>query len=94
MLESLQYLNHPLREAHARAVRPARRSSCCGDSADRRHLLPDALDGAHAVGPSLAEAAATVRDFLAQELQYPQRLRWTILSAADELFRAAALSAR
>ena len=36
-------------------------------------------------------AAATVRDFLAEELQYPERLRWTILSAADDLFRAAAL---
>ena len=35
------------------------------------------------------EVAATVRDFLAKELQYPQRLRWTILSAADELFRVA-----
>ena len=34
-------------------------------------------------------AAATVRDFLARELQYPQRLRWTVLSSADELFRAA-----
>ncbi len=33
------------------------------------------------------EAAATVQDFLASELQYPQRLRWTILSSADELFR-------
>ena len=28
------------------------------------------------------------------ELQYPERLRWTILSEADPLFRAAALSGR
>jgi hypothetical protein len=34
------------------------------------------------------EVAATVRAFLASEPQYPQRLRWTILSTADELFRA------
>jgi aminopeptidase N len=33
------------------------------------------------------EAAAAVQDFLATELQYPQRLRWTVLSAADDLFR-------
>jgi hypothetical protein len=30
-----------------------------------------------------------VRRFLATNPQYPERLRWTILSAADELFRAA-----
>jgi hypothetical protein len=35
-----------------------------------------------------------VHDFLAKELQYPQRLRWTVLSSAVDLFRAAALSAR
>jgi len=28
-----------------------------------------------------------VQDFLGRELQYPQRLRWTILSAADDLLR-------
>jgi aminopeptidase N len=33
------------------------------------------------------EAAKTVRDFLASQPQYPQRLQWTILTAADELFR-------
>jgi hypothetical protein len=38
-------------------------------------------------------AAATVQDFLAKELQYPERLRWTILGASDELFRTAARSA-
>ena len=35
------------------------------------------------------EVAKTVRDFLASQPDYPQRLRWTILSAADELFRVA-----
>jgi hypothetical protein len=28
-----------------------------------------------------------VQDFLARELDYPQRLRWTILTAADDLLR-------
>jgi hypothetical protein len=31
--------------------------------------------------------ARTVREFLAGEPQYPQRLTWTILTSADELFR-------
>ena len=33
------------------------------------------------------EAAGIVRGFLAGNPEYPQRLRWTILTAADELFR-------
>ena len=35
------------------------------------------------------EVAGIVREFLAENPQYPQRLRWTILTAADELFRVA-----
>jgi sterol desaturase/sphingolipid hydroxylase (fatty acid hydroxylase superfamily) len=31
----------------------------------------------------------TVREFLASHQQYPQRLTWTILTSADELFRVA-----
>jgi len=34
-------------------------------------------------------AADIVRQFVASQPEYPQRLRWTILSAADELLRAA-----
>jgi hypothetical protein len=30
-----------------------------------------------------------VREFLAANPQYPQRLTWTILRSADELFRVA-----
>ena len=69
VLESLQYLNHPLREAHAqRFVRPAL-DSAARDSADRRHLLSDALDGFDArQGISSPEAAETVREFLAEQL--------------------------
>jgi hypothetical protein len=33
--------------------------------------------------------AATVRSFLESEKDYPERLRWTILGSADELFRIA-----
>jgi len=35
------------------------------------------------------EIAATVRGFLETQQDLPQRLRWTVLSSADELFRAA-----
>jgi hypothetical protein len=35
------------------------------------------------------EAATIVREFLKGNPQYPQRLTWTILTSADELFRVA-----
>jgi hypothetical protein len=34
-----------------------------------------------------------VRGFLARNSAYPTRLRWTVLSAADELFRSAGMQA-
>ena len=91
-LESLQYLNHPLREVHARVfVRPAlgllREIQQTGDI-----FFPTRWTESTLGGHNSPEVAATVRDFLAQELQYPQRLRWTILTAADELFRVAGTS--
>jgi aminopeptidase N len=87
VLESLQYLNHPLREAHARRfVRPAR------DLLREIRLTGDIFFPTRWMDSTLAghrspEVAGIIRDFLAGELQYPQRLRWTILTAADELFR-------
>jgi aminopeptidase N len=39
-------------------------------------------------GHNTPSAAAIVRDFLAQQKDYPIRLRRIILQAADELFRA------
>jgi aminopeptidase N len=87
--ESLAYLNHPLREAHARKfVRPSlellRQIQRTGDIFFPTRWMEAALGGHRS-----REVAATVQDFLAKELQYPQRLRWTILSAADDLFRVA-----
>lgn len=89
VLESMAYLNHPLREAHARRfVRPSlellREIQRTGDI-----FFPTRWMDATLAGHRSPEVAAAVRDFLAKELQYPQRLRWTILSAADELFRVA-----
>ena len=87
VLESLQYLNHPLREVHARRfVGPAldllREIQQTGDI-----FFPARWMDATLWGHRSPEAAATVRAFLAKHPQYPQRLRWTILSSADELFR-------
>jgi len=89
VLESLQYLNHPLREAHARQfVRPAldllRDVQQTGDIFFPTRWMESTLAGHRS-----PEVAKTVRDFLASQPQYPQRLQWTILTAADELFRVA-----
>ena len=86
--ESLHYLNHPLREEEAlRFMVPS------------LELLPeiqrtgdiffpqrwtDAVLGGHR-SPAAAQA---VRDFLKQHADLSERLRWTILSSADDLFRA------
>jgi aminopeptidase N len=87
VLESLQYLNHPLREGHARRfVLPAlgllREIQQTGDIFFPTRWMESTLSG-----HSSLEVANTVRDFLAEELDYPQRLRWTILTAADHLLR-------
>jgi aminopeptidase N len=87
VLESLAYLNHPLRETHARRfVGPSldllREIQRTGDI-----FFPTRWTEAALGGHRSPEAASAVRDFLGRELQYPQRLRWTILSAADELLR-------
>jgi aminopeptidase N len=87
VLESVQYLNHPLREAHARQfVRPALdfllEIRQTGDI-----FFPARWMDATLSGHRSPEVAAEVRAFLESHPDYPQRLRWTILTAADELFR-------
>jgi aminopeptidase N len=92
--ESLAYLNHPLREQDSeRFVRPGLELLAeiqrTGDI-----FFPTNWTSSILWGHRSPRAAAIVRDFLAGELQFPERLRWTVLSAADDLFRAAALPAR
>jgi aminopeptidase N len=97
VLESLVYLNHPLREPHARRfVRPAlemlREIQRTGDIFFPTRWMDSTLWGHRS-----ADMAATVRQFLmteGAEGRYPQRLRWTILSTADELFRVASAGDR
>jgi aminopeptidase N len=89
VLEAQQYLNHPLREAHARTfIRPSldllREIQRTGDIFFPKRWI-DATLGGHRSG----EAVTMVSDFLARELQYPLRLRWTVLTALDEVSRAA-----
>ena len=92
VLESLQYLNHPLRAEHARQfVRPAldllREIQQTGDI-----FFPTRWTESTLWGHQSPEVANIVKDFLASQPQYPQRLRWVVLTAADELFRTAAAS--
>jgi len=93
VLESLLYLNHPLRQEHARRfVRPAldllREIQQTGDIFFPSRWMESTLGGHRS-----PEVAGIVREFLAENPQYPQRLRWTILTAADELFRVAGAEA-
>ncbi len=88
VVESMAYLNHPLRDDHGRRfLRPSlellREIQRTGDIFFSTRWLEAAVSGHRS-----REAAVTVQDFLARELQYPQRLRWTILSASDELLRS------
>jgi aminopeptidase N len=87
--DSMQYLNHPLRAAHGqRFVAPAlemlREIQRTGDIFFPTRWMERTLWGHRS--PAVA---ATVRGFLARQKDYPLRLRWTVLSTADELFRAA-----
>jgi aminopeptidase N len=88
VLEAMAYLSHPLRAGHAqRFVRPAlelvHEIQRTGDIFFPARWMDAALSGHRS-----PEVAAMIWDFLASHPQYPQRLRWTILSAADDLLRA------
>ena len=90
VLEAMRYLNHPLREAHARRfVRPALELlpeiQRTGDIFFPKRWL-DATLGGH----RSPEAAAAAREYLSRHPELPERLRWVVLSAADDLFRTAA----
>ena len=93
VLASLQYLNHPLRAAHAvkfvpRALEMLREIQQTGDI-----FFPTRWTESSLWGHQSPEVAAMVRAFLARNSTYPTRLRWTVLSAADDLFRSAAMQA-
>jgi aminopeptidase N len=87
VLESLRLLNHPLREAQARQfVAPALELlpeiQRTGDIFFPKRWMDSTLSGHRS-----KEAASAVREYLAKHPELPQRLRWVVLSAADDLLR-------
>jgi len=85
--ESLHYLNHPLREEHAlRFLAPSLELlpeiQRTGDI-----FFPQRWMDATLAGHRSPEAAKVVLDFLARHPELPERLRWTVLSSADDLLR-------
>jgi aminopeptidase N len=89
VLEGLRYLNHPLRGAGSeKYVRPGlellREIQRTGDIFFPRNWMDVLLASRNS-----RSVADTVRAFLAEQQDYPIRLRRTILRSADELFRAA-----
>ncbi len=92
VLDAMRYLNHPLRAAVSKKyIRPAldlvREIQRTGDIFFPKRWADAALSGYQSV-----QTAADVRDVIDHlPADYPQRLRWVLLSSADPLFRAARL---
>jgi aminopeptidase N len=89
VLEGLRYLNHPLRAPQSeRYLRPALdllgEIQRTGDIFFPTNWMNATLDG-----HNTRAAADGVRAFLAEQKDYPIRLRRIVLQAADDLFRAA-----
>jgi len=89
--EGLAYLNHPLRRPQSeKYLRPAlellREVQRTGDI-----FFPTNWTYATLGGHNSQSAAETVKGFLAEQKDYPIRLRRVILQSADELFRAEAM---
>ena len=88
VLDALRYLNHPLREEHARrfvtpslAMLPEIRRT--GDI-----FFPKRWADASLASHKSPQAAAAVRGYLTKESSLPQRLRWFVEASADPLLRA------
>jgi aminopeptidase N len=90
VLDAVRYLHHPLRAAQSKKhVRPALalvpEIQRTGDIFFPKRWADATLGGYQSV-----QTAAEVRAFIdALPADYPVRLRWVLLSAADPLFRAA-----
>jgi aminopeptidase N len=93
VLEGLRYLHHPLRAASAEkyigpGLQMLQEIQRTGDI-----FLPKRWMDVTLGGHQSPSAAAIVRDFLDRlPADYPDRLRRIILSSADDLFRAAAIT--
>ncbi len=88
VLEGLRYLHHPIRaQSSEKHIRPALdllvEIQRTGDI-----FFPTRWMNAALSGHNTPSAAKTVQDFLAEQANYPIRLRRIILQASDRLFRA------
>jgi aminopeptidase N len=89
VLEGLRYLHHPLRAATSKKFVPealalVREIQETGDI-----FFPKRWADATLAGYQSPQTAAQVREFIAAlPPDYPPRLKWVLLSAADPLFRA------
>jgi aminopeptidase N len=92
VLDAARYLNHPLRAAVSKkyidsALDLVREIQRTGDIFFPKRWADASLSGYQSV-----QTAADVRAFIDHlPADYPPRLRWVLLSAADPLFRAARL---
>jgi len=91
VLDGVAYLHHPLRAVESRRyIRPSldlvREIQRTGDIFFPKRWLDATLNGHNS-----HTAAATVREFLDSQADYPVRLRQIILQSADPLFRASAI---
>jgi aminopeptidase N len=85
VLESMQYLHHPLRQQHALTLLPASLELLpeiyrTGDIFFRTRWLDAALRGHQS-----QQAADIVTGYLEKHPELPERLRWAVLASADEL---------
>ncbi len=88
VLEGLQYLHHPLRAAQSEKYIPPSLGLLVEIQRTGDIFFPTRWMNATLAGHNSRMAAETVRRFLADQKDYPIRLRRIILQAADELFRA------
>jgi aminopeptidase N len=88
-LQSLRYLNHPLRQDHARRFVVPGLGMMTDIQRTGDIFFPARWAEALLWGHQTPEAADLVRRFLRDEPSLPVRLRRLVLVAADELFRAA-----
>jgi len=92
VLEAMRWLNHPLRAASSQryvveALSLVRELQRTGDI-----FFPKAWSDVALSGYQSREVAAAVNRFIDQlPPDYPERLRWIVVSAADPLVRAAAI---
>jgi aminopeptidase N len=89
VLDCLRFLNHPLREQHAQRFVPQALELLEEIRATGDIFFPTRWLAATFSGHRSPEMAKAVEDYLVSRPNLPQRLRWTVLATADNLFRAA-----